>query len=445
MNSDTRSRVGRGMPWLVVAGVLLAAMSLRGPIVAPTAVLRLIEQDFGIGAATAGLLTTAPVLMFAALTPLAALVIRRAGAELALMLSLSGVLVGTFVRALPGFGWMLAGMFIIGAFITVGNVVIPVVIRRDVPPDRVALVTAAYAATLNVGSLITSLGTAPLAEVIGWNAALLSWSVLTVAGIALWAVHIRRSRRAFRDGDGLSGEPTQTAALDTTQPTSPVLRAKVVRDSAGNELDSAAITGPLPVIGGSRDSRSLLKRPVAWFLVASFALQCTIYYGLTTWLPSFAADELNLDATSAGAVASIYQGVGIAGAFVVPLLSRFAPRWVAPFVICVSWLTVSIGLLAAPQLLWAWLAVGAVGHAGGFVVIFSALVAVSRSDGEAAGLSAMVQGFGYAIGALGGPVIGLLHERSGGWSAPLTLVLVLSSLYCVALVSAVVFARRATR
>ena len=68
--------------------MLVAALSMRGPIVAPTPVLRDIEHDFGIGSATAGLLTTAPVLMFALLTPLAALVIRRAGAELALMLSL---------------------------------------------------------------------------------------------------------------------------------------------------------------------------------------------------------------------------------------------------------------------------------------------------------------------------------------------------------------------
>ena len=72
--------------------------------------------------------------MFALLTPVAALVIRRAGAELALLISLSGVLIGTFVRALPGFGWMLAGMLVIGASITIGNVVIPVIIRRDVPP-----------------------------------------------------------------------------------------------------------------------------------------------------------------------------------------------------------------------------------------------------------------------------------------------------------------------
>ncbi|MFX8689005.1 hypothetical protein ABTM39_20000, partial [Acinetobacter baumannii] len=88
------------------------------------------------------------------------------------------VLVGTAIRAVPGFGWMLAGMIVIGAAITIGNVVIPVIIRRDVPPARVGLVTAAYVATLNAGSLITSLLTAPLAAVIGWPAALAVWAGL---------------------------------------------------------------------------------------------------------------------------------------------------------------------------------------------------------------------------------------------------------------------------
>ena len=89
-------------------------------------------------------------------------------------------------------------MFVIGAAVTIGNVVIPVIIRRDVPAARVGVVTAAYVATLNVGSLITSLLTAPLATLIGWPGALLAWSVLTIAGIVLWGAHLRRSRR---DGD----------------------------------------------------------------------------------------------------------------------------------------------------------------------------------------------------------------------------------------------------
>ncbi|MET2012817.1 MFS transporter [Microbacterium chocolatum] len=423
MTAGNRSLVpGAGIA-LVVIGILVAAISLRGPIVAPTPVLREIEGDLGIGSATAGLITTAPVLMFALLTPLAALVIRRAGAEVALLVSLSGVLAGTLIRAIPGFEWMLAGMLVIGAAVTVGNVVIPVIIRRDVPGPKVAVVTAAYVAMLNVGSLLTSLATAPLAAVVGWPAALLAWGVLTIAGIALWSVHLRRSRRA---GERFSGAPTVTAA------------------SAEQDVrDVARITGPLPVV--TRRERSFARRPVTWLLLASFAAQCTIYYALTTWLPTLAADTLGLDAASAGALASVYQGVGVAGAFLVPLLTRYAPRAIAPVVICVSWILVTGGMLLAPELLWVWLIAGAIGHSGGFVVIFSALVAVARDDREAAGMSALVQGGGYAVGALGGPAMGLIHEVTGRWTGGLVLLLALAVLYCVALLTAVAAAARAQR
>lgn len=407
---------------------MTAALSLRGPIVAPTPVLAEIEADLSIGSATAGLLTTAPVLMFALLTPVAALVIRRAGAEIALLTSLCGVLLGTFVRALPGFGWMLAGMVVIGASITVGNVVIPVIIRRDVAPARVALVTAAYAAMLNAGSLITSLLTAPLAEWIGWPGALLTWSAITVAGIVVWGVHLRRERGSGDDGDRYSGPAPAT---------SPTRRP--------GELDPTTITGPLPVVAGGRRERAMLRRPVVWLLLVAFGLQCLMYYGLSTWLPTFAAEELGLGPSAAGAMASVYQGVGIAGAFLVPVLLRFTPRIVTPLVICVSWLTVTAGLVFAPELLWVWLAVGAIGHAGGFVVIFSALVSVARNDAEAAGMSALIQGGGYAIGAVGAPVMGALHESTGGWEAPLVVVLVLALVYCGALIAAVAASWRAAR
>ena len=74
-------------------------------------------------------------------------------------------------------------------------------------------------------------------------------------------------------------------------------------------------------------------------------------------------------------------------------------------------------MLLAPELTWLWLTIGAIGHAGGFVVIFTTLVVVARSDSEAAGMSALVQGGGYGIGALGAPVMGALHEATGGWTA----------------------------
>lgn len=415
-------RARRGIPWFVLAGVLAAALSMRGPIVAPTPVLRDIEQDFGIGSATAGLLTTAPVLMFALLTPVAALVIRRAGAELALMLSLSGVLLGTVIRAIPGFGWMLTGMFVIGAAVTIGNVVIPVIIRRDVPAARVGVVTAAYVATLNAGSLITSLLTAPLAALVGWPGALLAWSVLTIAGIVLWGAHLRRSRRdRDRWGERYSGD----------QPAGVVTR----------DLDPATLTGPLPVVARGRSERAMTRRPVTWLLLVAFAGQVMIYYALSTWLPTLTADELGLDAAAAGALSSLFQGAGIVGAFMVPLLARFTPAIVPTLTICVSWLILTVGMLLAPELTWLWLTIGAIGHAGGFVVIFTTLVVVSRSDNEAAGMSALVQGGGYGIGALGAPIMGALHEATGGWTAPLGLMVLIAVLYCVTLLAAGAAAR----
>ena len=415
-------RTRRSIPWFVLAGVLVAALSMRGPIVAPTPVLRDIENDFGIGSATAGLLTTAPVLMFALLTPVAAFVIRRAGAELALMLSLSGVLLGTVIRAIPGFGWMLAGMFVIGAAVTIGNVVIPVIIRRDVPAARVGVVTAAYVATLNVGSLITSLLTAPLATLIGWPGALLAWSLLTIAGIVLWGAHLRRSRRdGDRWGERYSGDEPEGA---------------VARD-----LDPTTLTGPLPVAARGRTERVMIRRPVTWLLLFAFAGQVMIYYALSTWLPTITADELGLDAAAAGALASLFQGAGIIGAFLVPLLARFTPAIVPTLTICVSFLVLTVGMLLAPELTWLWLTIGALGHAGGFVVIFTALVVVSRSDNEAAGMSALVQGGGYGIGALGAPIMGALHEATGGWTVPLAMMVGVAVLYCVALLAAGAAAR----
>jgi CP family cyanate transporter-like MFS transporter len=426
VSSSVPARAARGIPWFVLVGVLVAALSMRGPIVAPTPVLRDIEADFRIGSATAGLLTTAPVLMFALLTPLAALVIRQTGAERALMLSLSGVLLGTVIRAFPGFGWMLAGMFVIGAAVTIGNVVIPVIIRRDVPPAHVGVITAAYVATLNAGSLLTSLLTAPLASLITWPAALLAWSVITVAGIVLWGAHLRRSRRAGDEwGERYSGDEASRAA-----PGAP-----------GREMDPTTMTGPMPVVARGRQERSLLRRPVTWLLLGAFAVQCAIYYGLTTWLPTLTAEELGLDAAAAGALASLFQGAGIIGAFTVPLLARFTPPIVPTLTICVSWLILTVGMLLAPALTWLWLVIGTIGHAGGFVVIFTVLVTVSRSDNEAAGMSALVQGGGYAVGALGAPVMGALHELTGGWTAALALLVVLAVLYCAALLAAVPFAR----
>tara|TARA_B100000513_G_scaffold184676_2_gene105355 strand:- start:559 stop:990 length:432 start_codon:yes stop_codon:yes gene_type:complete len=141
-------------------------------------------------------------------------------------------------------------------------------------------------------------------------------------------------------------------------------------------------------------------------------------------------------------MASVFQGVGIAGALVIPVLTRFTPRLVPAAVVCASWIILAVGVLLAPELLWVWLSIGAMGHAGGFVVVFSTLVAVARTDAEATGISALVQGGGYALGATAAPILGGVHDATGSWSATLWVTLALSVAYAVLLMSAVITAQR---
>jgi CP family cyanate transporter-like MFS transporter len=68
--------------------------------------------------------------------------------------------------------------------------------------------------------------------------------------------------------------------------------------------------------------------------------------------------------------------------------------------------------------------VGGVAQGGGLVVVFVAVVRLARDEADARRLSAMVQGGGYAVAAVGPYVLGAVHEATGGWDAPLLVVVV---------------------
>ncbi|OMQ14608.1 MFS transporter, partial [Modestobacter sp. VKM Ac-2676] len=103
----------------------------------------------------------------------------------AVIVSMAGVLAGTLLRSLGTEEAAIAGTVVIGLGITVGNIVVPVVIGRDFP-GATNVVTAAYTATMNLGSTFTAALTAPLAAVLGWQLALASWGLLVVVAATVW-------------------------------------------------------------------------------------------------------------------------------------------------------------------------------------------------------------------------------------------------------------------
>jgi CP family cyanate transporter-like MFS transporter len=374
--------VRRSAPWLLVVAVALVALVLRGPIVAVAPIIDAVREDLALSAGQAGILTSIPVLCFALATPLALLVIRRAGPDAAVTVTVIGVALGTIVRSIGDVGPAVAGTILIGVSITIGNVVLPVVIRRDVAPARVDLTTGVYTAALNIGSTITSLGTAPLALALGWRGALLVWLALNALALTGWLLAVG-PRAALR--------PAPRPSRADRAPAAPAPR--------------------------------IFRSATVLALALCFSSQAFSYYGVTAWLPSLLVDRNGFSIATAGASASVFQLAAVAGALGVPLLVRRLGPLGSIVLVGLLWCTVPAGLLLAPQLWALWCVLGGAAQGGGFTVVFVLVVRLSRSDAHASRLSATVQGIGYAVAATAPTVIGFAHDASGGWEAPLLTVL----------------------
>jgi MFS transporter, CP family, cyanate transporter len=356
-----------------------------------------IQADTGLDAVGAGLLTGLPVLLFALATPLATRTIRRFGPETTVILCLAGVLAGTIIRSTGPAAVVLAGTAIIGISLTLGNIVVPVIIRRDVPWRKVSAVTGAYSATMNVGSMATLLGTAPLAALFGWRWAIAAWSVVIAAGLAYWLVW---GRRKFGGADGATASGEAKAQRPTPDP--------------------RAADGPGAAAAARRNRR------IVALLILAFCGQSGAYYATTAWLPLLLSDTRGLPPAASGAAASLFQIAAIGGAFGVPLLAARARTWIPVAVIGLFWITLPIGLLLAPEAYVLWSIIGGIAQGGGFTAIFSIIPRIAGSDAEAASASARVQGGGYLAATCTPPLAGWLNTATGGWSAPLLLVLALT-------------------
>lgn len=390
--SVTRAAAGRSGALLVA--LLLVALNLRGHITAPAPVLQEIATALSLSPGEAGWLTGLPVLCFATLTPLAAVAIARAGTTRMLAGALLAILLGTLLRSFGGTTGAFAGTVVIGAAVTVGNIAVPTVIARDFP-SRAPRVMGLYSALMTGGAGLTTVGTAPLAALVGWRWALVAWGVLVVVALAVW-VRVTGGRA---DSLGAVMQPGEAPSVEPLVP-----------------------------------PRSVLRRPVAWLLCAAFVGQSASYMGLTAWLPSVLREEAGLGPAAAGAAASTFQLVGFVGSLALPAaLAWRAPPRAVTVVVAACWLSLPLGLLLAPGGWAVWAALAGLAQAANFVLIFSVVTAVAGSPAGVRRLSAAVQTVGYLVAALTPSLLGTLRSATGSWSVPLLVVTGLLTLMAVTL------------
>ncbi|MER7080402.1 MFS transporter, CP family, cyanate transporter [Saccharopolyspora kobensis] len=370
---------------LLVWGLLVVAANLRPALTGVGPVLDRVQADLGLAPGAAGLVNAVPLLAFAVVSPVVPRLAARFGPERLLGIALGVLALGIAVRWFPAVGPLFAGTVLIGAGIAVGNVLLPSLIKRDLPTS-VGLLTSAYATVMGGVAAVASGLAVPIGEVApgGWATALGCWIVLAAAALALWLPQCRSPR--------------------------------------------ALVEAPRP--------RLPWGSALAWAVTAFMGLQSLGFYVAVTWLPQVFQDG-GMSAAAAGWLLFLFQAVAVLTGSAVPAVLRGARDQRAVSVACSLVVLVGyLGLLVMPgwAVLWSFL----LGLGGGACLVLAlAFLGLRAPDAAGAGaLSAMAQSVGYLLAAVGPVLFGLLRSTGSGWQAPLALMCVTAAAQTAAAVVA---------
>jgi CP family cyanate transporter-like MFS transporter len=372
----TRPGRTRAGPALLAAAVILVAVNLRPAITSVGPVLDQARSTFAATAGWVGLLTTVPVLCLAAAGAVAPRVARWLGLRGAIAVALCAITAGLVLRVLGGPALMIAATVVATSGVAVAGVLVPVVVRAGFPA-RVGLVTGLYTAALQAGATLGFAFTPLLADGLGgWRPALASWAAIGAVALAGWFAW------------GRPGAPA-------------VVPAPAARDS-------------------------VLASPLAWTVTAFFGLQAFVAFAVMNWLPLALMDR-GVSRTDAGLLLGLLSIVALPVSLLVPLLAGRAggqSGWILALSACGG--AGLAGLLLVPTT-GPWQVLPWVVLLGLGMSVFSLALTVialrASSAARTAGLSGMAQGIGYLIAGTGPFLIGLLHDTTGGWTVPFTVLL----------------------
>lgn len=382
----------------VGVGLLLIALNLRMGVASVGPVLPAIEQDLGLPAAAAGLLTTIPVFAFGAFAFLTPTLTRWIGLHRLLALTMVVVAVGIGIRLLPSPVALFGGTVLVGAGIAVANVCMPAVIRQDFA-HRLGLMMGLYSTSLFLGAAAAAALTVPFMTALGgsWRGALAIWAIPAVLALLVW---LPRAARVATDSPTPSGAPTDAIVEPRDEP----------RMSA------------------------LLRDPVAWAVTGFMGLQSLSYYAALTWIPTVLQDA-GVPVSDAGLLLSYSSLPGIAAALLVPtIMRRLRPTWlpvVLSALLCAAGL---IGLLVAPGGVapWVWMTLLGFGQGAAIALSLTYIVLRAPDARHTAHLSTMAQGVGYLVAGLGPIGLGMLHAAVGGWVLPVAALVLLLGVQALA-------------
>ncbi len=382
--NGTRSAQSRLPPAFLAAGVVLVAINLRPAAASVGPLLGRIQADTGLTSGWAGALTTLPVLCFGLLAPFAPAMARRLGVRTSIACSMFLLLAGMLIRLVPGAGFLFLGTALAGAGIATGNVLTPVLVRRDFA-HRTGAAMALYTTALIAFAALAAGVTVPLADALGggWRPGLGIWAIPVAVAALAWAPALVRRDAPVGPHRAAHGEGAHTA-------------------------------------------RTLLRSPLAWWVTLFFALQSGGFYATLAWLPTIFRSH-GASESEGGLLLSLTMVVGVITALTVPgLASRARDQRGLVIASCAltaaGWIGILLAPMSAPYL---WTVALGLGQNAAFPLALMLILLRGGTVASTEGLSTLAQSVGYVLAALAPLAVGAIHGAAHSWTPALILLLAL--------------------
>ena len=361
--------------YALLAALFLGALALRPQLVGVGPLLPEIDHDLGVSHAVAGLLGTIPVLCMGLFAPPAAYLAGRVGTRAAIAACLAGIAgFGLLRAAAPGAPLVLALTFPIGVGMGLAGALIPVAVKERFA-HRPAFASGVYTTGIAGGAALSSSLAVPIAGAFGgWRASLAVFSGVTIILFVAWS----------------------------------------------------ALTPPARERPPLTPPRLPWGRRLVWVLVAVFALQSIVYYGLVSWMPD-SFQERGWTAEAAGSLVGVMSIASLPSGLLLPFFAdRLGSRrqWLG--LTAGALFLATLGIATLPDAGWAWASLAGLGIGATFPLTLTLPLDVARDPADTGAVVGLMLGAGYTIAAAGPFLLGAARDLTGSFSASLWVLVVVA-------------------
>ncbi|MEK4705966.1 MFS transporter [Bacillus sp. FSL R10-2780] len=368
----------QGRTYLYILALFFVSINLRIGITSISPLLETIRQDLNISNFSVSFLTAIPVFCMGTFALLTGKVIKKYGAEKAIMACL--ILIG-FATCMRAFTSSISTLFASSLFIGIGIALAGPLLSgfiKEKSPTKIGLMIGIYSVGMGTGASLSAGLTIPLQHVLkgSWNMALAFWGVLTIIAIIFWYPVMKRKKNT------------------STQ------------DKKNNSLP--------------------LRNKKAWLFTIFFGLQSGIFYSITTWLAP-ANQSMGVSSEQAGTLITVFTVIQMICSFLIPTLADIYKNRALWLLGSICFVLVGLSLMIYPLTTpWIPSILLGIGLGGVFPLALMLPLYETKTSEDASAWTAMMQSGGYIMGGFIPVLAGIARDYFDGYTQVFIIMALLS-------------------